>query len=37
VAEVTDRTFPGPEHGFGMKDEEYDELMRGLAAPDGRA
>lgn len=37
VAEVTDRTFPGPEHGFGMKDEEYDALVRGLAEPDGRA
>ena len=32
VAEVTDRTFPQPEHWFGMQDEEYEELVRGLAA-----
>jgi hypothetical protein len=25
---VTDKTFPQPEHWFGMKDEEYAELMR---------
>jgi len=30
VREVTERTFPGPEHWFGMKDEEYDELSRML-------
>jgi 3-methyl-2-oxobutanoate hydroxymethyltransferase len=28
VREVTGRTFPGPENWFGMKDEEYDELVR---------
>jgi 3-methyl-2-oxobutanoate hydroxymethyltransferase len=28
VTEVTDRTFPAPENWFGMKDEEYDELIR---------
>ncbi len=28
VREVTERTFPGPENWFGMKDEEYDELVR---------
>ncbi len=28
VTEVTDRTFPAPENWFGMKDEEYDELVR---------
>jgi 3-methyl-2-oxobutanoate hydroxymethyltransferase len=28
VAEVTGRTFPAPENWFGMKDEEYDELVR---------
>jgi len=28
VAEVTGRTFPQPENWFGMKDEEYDELVR---------
>jgi 3-methyl-2-oxobutanoate hydroxymethyltransferase len=27
VAEVTGRDFPAPEHWFGMKDEEYDELV----------
>jgi 3-methyl-2-oxobutanoate hydroxymethyltransferase len=26
VQEVTDKSFPQPEHWFGMKDEEYDEL-----------
>lgn len=30
VAEVTDGTFPGEENYFGIKDEEYDELVRGL-------
>jgi 3-methyl-2-oxobutanoate hydroxymethyltransferase len=29
VREVSDRTFPQPEHWFGMKDEEYAELVRG--------
>jgi 3-methyl-2-oxobutanoate hydroxymethyltransferase len=28
VREVTERTFPGPENWFGMKDEQYDELVR---------
>ena len=27
VQEVTDKSFPQPEHYFTMKDEEYDELM----------
>ena len=27
VDEVTGRTFPAPENWFGMKDEEYDELI----------
>ncbi len=35
VAEVTDRTFPQPEHWFGMKDEEYDELVRLLDEGEG--
>ncbi len=26
VEEVTDGTFPAPEHYFGIKDEEYDQL-----------
>jgi 3-methyl-2-oxobutanoate hydroxymethyltransferase len=26
VQEVTNKSFPQPEHWFGMKDEEYDEL-----------
>lgn len=30
VAEVTDGTFPSEENYFGIKDEEYDELVRGL-------
>src|SRR5512139_426821 len=30
VTEVTERTFPQPEHWFGMKDEAYEELVRGL-------
>jgi 3-methyl-2-oxobutanoate hydroxymethyltransferase len=30
VAEVTARDFPQPEHYFGIKDEEYAELRRGL-------
>jgi len=28
--EVGDKTFPGKENYFGMKDEEYDELIREL-------
>ena len=35
VAEVTDRSFPRPENWFGMQDDEYDELVRGLEASDG--
>jgi 3-methyl-2-oxobutanoate hydroxymethyltransferase len=35
VAEVTDRTFPQPENWFGMKDEEYDELVRTLDEGEG--
>jgi 3-methyl-2-oxobutanoate hydroxymethyltransferase len=31
VQEVTDKTFPGPENYFGMKDEEYEELVKLLA------
>jgi len=27
VSEVTDKTFPQPENWFGMKDEEYEELL----------
>jgi len=27
AAEVTDKAFPQPENWFGMKDEEYDELL----------
>ena len=34
VREVTDRSFPQPEHWFGMKDEEYDELVRLLDRTD---
>ena len=30
IDEVHAGTFPGPEHSFSMKDEEYDELVRGL-------
>ena len=30
VAEVTGKVFPAPENYFGMKDEEYDELVRQL-------
>ena len=37
VREVSDRTFPQPEHWFGMKDEEFDELVHGLAIADGDA
>jgi hypothetical protein len=28
VREVTDRSFPRPEHWFGMKDEGSDALVR---------
>jgi 3-methyl-2-oxobutanoate hydroxymethyltransferase len=28
VGEVTDRTFPAPANWFGMKDDEYDELVQ---------
>jgi 3-methyl-2-oxobutanoate hydroxymethyltransferase len=28
VAEVKDTEFPEPEHYFGMKDEEYEELLK---------
>jgi 3-methyl-2-oxobutanoate hydroxymethyltransferase len=28
VAEITDHTFPAPENYFGIKDEEYTELVR---------
>ncbi len=28
VTEVTGKVFPGPEHWFGIKDEEYNELVR---------
>ncbi len=27
VEEVTQRAFPQPENWFGMKDEEYEELL----------
>jgi hypothetical protein len=27
VAEVTSKAFPQPENWFGMKDEEYQELL----------
>ena len=27
VTEVGDKTFPQPENWFGMKDEEYEELL----------
>ena len=37
VKEVSERTFPGPEHGFGMKDEEYAELLRLLETGDAAA
>ncbi len=30
VKEVGDGTFPGKENYFGIKDEEYDELIRDL-------
>jgi len=30
VNEVGDGTFPGKENYFGIRDEEYDELIRDL-------
>jgi 3-methyl-2-oxobutanoate hydroxymethyltransferase len=37
IREVRERTFPAPEHGFGMPDEDYDALIESLAAdePEG--
>lgn len=32
VAEVTSKQFPQPENWFGIKDEEYNELLRMLGA-----
>ena len=37
VKEVSERTFPQPEHWFDMKDDEYAELVRGLEAADAAA
>ena len=37
VKEVSERTFPQPEHWFDMKDDEYAELVRGLEAGDAAA
>ena len=37
VKEVSERTFPQPEHWFEMKDDEYAELLRGLEAGDAAA
>jgi 3-methyl-2-oxobutanoate hydroxymethyltransferase len=34
AAEITDKTFPGPENYFGIKDEEYEELVRLLSEED---
>jgi 3-methyl-2-oxobutanoate hydroxymethyltransferase len=34
VREVTERTFPQPANWFGMRDEEYDELVKLLDRPD---
>jgi 3-methyl-2-oxobutanoate hydroxymethyltransferase len=28
VSEVTDKTFPQPENWFGMKDDEYEDLLK---------
>ncbi len=33
VAEVTEKTFPQPEHYFGIKDEEYDQLVEMFGKP----
>ncbi len=30
VQEVSEKTFPQPENWFGMPDDEFDELMKGL-------
>ena len=30
ASEVTNKTFPQPENWFGMKDEEFDDLMKVL-------
>jgi 3-methyl-2-oxobutanoate hydroxymethyltransferase len=35
MREVSERRFPGPEHGFSMPDDDYAELVRGLAADEG--
>jgi len=35
AAEVTDKTFPQPENWFGMKDQEYDELLELLGEDAG--
>jgi hypothetical protein len=32
VAEVISQQFPQPENWFGMKDEEYAELLKMLSA-----
>ena len=37
VQEVSDRSFPQPEHWFGMPDEAYDELVRSLDEPEASA
>ena len=37
VKEVSEHTFPQPEHWFDMKDDEYAELVRGLEAGDAAA
>jgi len=37
VREVSDRSFPGPEHWFGMPDDAYDELVASLDEPDAGA
>jgi ketopantoate hydroxymethyltransferase len=34
VAEITDKTFPAPENYFGIKDEEFAELLRLYQAPE---
>lgn len=37
VKEVSERTFPQPEHWFDMKDDEYAELLRLVEASDAAA
>ncbi|MFN8622804.1 MAG: 3-methyl-2-oxobutanoate hydroxymethyltransferase [Chloroflexota bacterium] len=37
VKEVSERTFPQPEHWFDMKDDEYAELLRLVEAGDAAA